>query len=105
MRFMSWLLHGWMPRQNRTQPAVSHGYNKIKHDRISNQSAPTLLQAIKAVGALQVVLLHYYRVRFPGGMIADRGIPELMLPWEADSGSGGASTLWEWRLPDDPPAN
>lgn len=82
----------------------SNGYNKIKHDRINNESAPTLRRAIYAVGALQVVLLHYYRVRYPGGMIADRGIPEVIVPWdERNAEWGNASTLWDWHLPDDPP--
>ena len=81
----------------------TNGYNKIKHDHENNPGAPTLQRAINAVGALQVVLLHYYRLESPEAAIADRGIPELLLPWEQDHPTAGASTLWLWELPDDNP--
>jgi hypothetical protein len=77
------------------------GYNKIKHDRSSHPGAATLIRAIKAVGALQVLLLHYYRLRYKDAAIADRGIPELLVPWDRDDPMSGASTLWLWDLPDD----
>jgi hypothetical protein len=81
----------------------SNGYNKIKHDRLNNRGAPTLQRAINAVGALQVVLLHYYRLRFKDCAIADRGIPQLLVPWEDGHPIDGASTLWLWELPEDKP--
>lgn len=81
----------------------SNGYNKIKHDHMNNPTAPTLKRAVNAVGALQVVLLHYYRLESKDAAIADRGIPELLVPWEENHPADGASTLWFWELPDDKP--
>lgn len=86
----------------------SNGYNKIKHDRMSNPGAASLRRAINAVAALQAVLLHYYRLDALDGEvgIADSGIPELLTPWEEaheNDSMEGASTVWMWSLPDDLP--
>lgn len=83
----------------------TNGYNKIKHDRMAHPGAPTLQRALNAVGALQVVLLHYYRLEAKEPAIADRGIPELLVPWEENHPADGASMLWQWVLPDDPPSS
>jgi hypothetical protein len=80
----------------------SNGYNKIKHDRQNHLNAPTLQRAVNAVGALQVVLLHYYRLESKDAAIADRGIPELLIPWDINHPADNASQLWQWELPDDP---
>lgn len=98
----SLLLQPWKEWSTSAAPDWwSNGYNKIKHDRMSNPGAATLQRAINAVAALQVVLLHYYKLDSPESVIADRGIPELLIPWEENHPAGGASTLWAWQLPDD----
>ncbi len=92
----------WLSWSAQTAPDWwTFGYNKIKHDRLNNPGAATLRRAIDAVGALQVLLLHYYRVSYPNGWIADRAIPEFIVPYERSSPTPGASMLWRCSLPDD----
>lgn len=79
----------------------ANGYNKIKHDRISNPGAATMRRAIDAVGALQVLLHHLYRLKYPDRWLADHAIPEIIVPYESGSAIPGASTLWRPDLPDD----
>ncbi|MGK2912850.1 MAG: hypothetical protein ACSLE5_00075 [Porticoccaceae bacterium] len=79
----------------------TNGYNKIKHNRISNPGAATMRRAIDAVGALQALLHHLYRLKHPDGWIADNAIPEIIIPYESDSATPGASSLWRPNLPDD----
>jgi hypothetical protein len=81
----------------------SNGYNKIKHDRISNPGAATMRRAIHAVGALQALLHYLYRLKHPDGWIADHAIPKIVVPYEKNSVIPGASTLWRPDLPDDEP--
>ena len=78
-----------------------NGYNKIKHERLSNPGAATMRRAIESVGALQVLLHHLYRVTHPDGWIADHAIPRIVVPYETDSAIPRASTLWRPDLPDD----
>lgn len=100
----SLLTHPWDGWSASTAPDWwSNGYNKIKHDRMGNPGAGTLVRAIRAVAALQVVLLHSYRLESSDVGIADRGIPELLIPWEENHPMDGASTVWMWSLPDDLP--
>lgn len=102
LRFTPW--EGW---SSSTAPDWwSFGYNKIKHDRLKHPTAPTLIRATKAVAALQVVLLHYYRVKYPGGLLSDDNVKKLIVPFEKDNPDiGGATILWDWDLPDDPKQN
>lgn len=79
------------------------GYNKIKHDRLNNPGAATLRRAIESVGALQALLMHFYRISHPNGWIADRAIPEFIVPYQRFSATPGASQLWRCDLPDDAP--
>jgi hypothetical protein len=79
----------------------SLGYNKIKHDRLNHPDAPTLIRAIKSVGALQVLLLHFYRYRFKGCEFAYDVKPNLIIPWEKEGLWEGATISWTWNLPDD----
>ncbi len=79
----------------------SLGYNKIKHDRLNHPTAPTMIRAITSLGALQVVLLHFYKKRFPGCFMPFEISPQLLLPWDEDDRNYGAGILWDWRLPDD----
>jgi len=101
---ISVLLYPWKDLSATSAPDWwTKGYNKIKHDRQGNMNAPTLRRALQAVGALQVVLLHYYRLRYgPTAMLADRAIPRLLVPWDSASPHGNASELWQFELPDDP---
>jgi hypothetical protein len=92
----------WSGWSNNSAPDWwSNGYNKIKHDRAGHPGASTLQRAINAVGALQVVLLHSYRLEARNVAIAGRGIPELLRPIETDHPADGVSMLWQWSLPDD----
>lgn len=80
----------------------TYGYNKIKHDRMNHPGAPTLIRAIKSVGALQVLLLHFYRLRYSKCLLADDVQPQLIRPWDRNDPHQGAVMAWEWKLPDDP---
>ena len=82
----------------------SMGYNKIKHNRVEHPNAPTMRRAIDAVGALQVVLLHYYRAKFEHAALSGDRESVLIVPNERDSEWQGASTAFTWDLPDDPRA-
>lgn len=77
----------------------SQGYNKIKHDRLGNPSAPTLVRAYKAVGGLQVILLHYYKLRFRNVMMPWRISPSLIVPWDINDATHGETFAWDWTLP------
>jgi len=78
-----------------------NGYNNIKHDRLNNPGAATMLRAIESVGALQAVLLHLYRLTNPDGYIADRAIPTVVVPYDQSSEYPGVSSLWRPTLPGD----
>lgn len=80
----------------------TNGYNKIKHDRVSNPGAATMRRAIYAVGALQALLHHLYRLKYPDGWLADNAAPKIIVPHESNAVIPGASTLWRPDLPDDP---
>lgn len=76
------------------------GYNKIKHDRLQHPDAATMYRAISSVGALVVLLYHYYRVIYG----ADCMIPAEIAPYlcELDgphSHEGGAGLYLDWVLP------
>jgi hypothetical protein len=79
----------------------TYGYNKIKHDRLNYPNAPTLIRAIKSVGALQVLLLHFYRYRYKDCELAYDIQPSLFIPWEKEKSWLGATISWGWDLPDD----
>ena len=79
----------------------SFGYNKIKHDRMNHPDAPTLIRAMKSVGALQVLLLHYYRKRYKQCELAIEIQPQLIHPWEKDEDWINATISWTWKLPDE----
>jgi len=79
----------------------TYGYNKIKHDRLQFPGAPTLIRAINAVAALQVLLLHYYRVKYPGGLLAFDPVTLLMIPLERNDPLQGVDSMWGWTLPDE----
>jgi hypothetical protein len=98
----SYIFSPWAGWTKNTAPEWwSQGYNKIKHDRLNYPKSATLQRAIESIGALQVVLLHLYRVTDPEGWIADRSIPEFIVPYERHSPTPGASSLWRCELPDD----
>ena len=78
------------------------GYNKIKHGRLENPTAPTMIRALKAVGALQVLLLHYYRLRYKKVSIPWMIASSLIVPYDVEDQSHGAFINWVWELPDDP---
>jgi len=77
------------------------GYNKIKHDRINHVDAPTLIRAVKSVGALLVVLLHFYRRRYGECLMPAEIAPNLMVPWVREDENLGAFIGWDWVLPDE----
>lgn len=77
------------------------GYNKIKHNRLKYPGAPTLIRAINSVAALQVLLLHYYRAKYPESLLSDDVVTKLIVPRDNDDPFQGASILWDWTIPDD----
>lgn len=79
----------------------SAGYNKIKHDRINYPDAPTMLRAIKSVGSLLVLLLHFYRLKHPNSYMSTEISPHLIQPWNKEGEDRGAYILWNWELPDE----
>ena len=82
----------------------TYGYNKIKHDRMNHPNAPTLIRAIKAVGSLQVLLLHYYRLRYRQCGFSFDVKPHLICPWDKYNESDeflDATISWTWRLPNE----
>ncbi len=79
----------------------SKGYNKIKHDRVGHPDAPTLFRAISSVGALLVLLLHFYRLNDKHAMMPSEIEPRLFALGEDDEGFEGASICWSWVLPDE----
>ena len=78
-----------------------NGYNEIKHNRIENPGAASLIRAVNAVAGLQVVLLHFYRLTAPYAYIADRQ-PQVLVPYDESDPSGGIGQFWSYSLPDDP---
>ncbi|MDF1739615.1 MAG: hypothetical protein P1U86_10685 [Verrucomicrobiales bacterium] len=79
----------------------SKGYNKIKHERTHHPDAPKLIYATRAVAALQVILLHYYRVKFGACTMPAELMPRLFHPWDIEDQNHGAFIGWEWELPDE----
>jgi hypothetical protein len=76
------------------------GYNKIKHDRMGHPQAPTMFRAMSSVGALLVLLLHYYRqLHGRHCMMPTEISPCLLVPHEGDDGIYGSLSSWIWTLP------
>lgn len=76
------------------------GYNKIKHDRVQHPDASTMIRAISSVGALAVVLYHYYRVKFGLKCMMPAEIaPHLFELDESHSHEGRAGMYLDWVLP------
>jgi hypothetical protein len=78
----------------------TNGYNKIKHNRIDNPGAASLIRAVSAVAGLQVALLHYYRLTAAAALVAGHP-PQLVVPYDDGDPSGGAGILWNFCIPDD----
>ncbi|GMA16755.1 hypothetical protein E5F05_16810 [Deinococcus metallilatus] len=79
------------------------GYNKIKHRRIDNPKAASLIRALNSVASLQVVLLHLYKMKFDLVLLPIAISPKLIEPASAESISFFDTGFigWEWRLPDE----
>lgn len=78
----------------------SLGYNKIKHDRLSHPKAPTMSRAINSVGALFVVLMHYYKKLYGNRVIFPMEIGPALYEDYVEGGIKGASICWGCKIPD-----
>ena len=82
------------------------GYNKFKHDRENYPGASSLRRAVYLLGSLQIVLLHYYRLKFGYVSLPASLAPELIEPkiayFQDYYGPTPTVAQWFWRLPDDP---
>ena len=93
-------VHPWKEWTSSSAPDWwTNGYNKIKHDRMNYPAAPTMIRAIGAVSALQVLLLHYYRLRFGDCMLPNENAPALLHPLDEGDPWLGTFIGWSWRLP------
>lgn len=79
----------------------ANGYNKIKHDRAGNPEAGTLLRALNAMAALQVILLYLYRHKYRVATVPIEASPHLLDLVEQEGGMEGCLIGWQWELPDD----
>lgn len=82
----------------------SNGYNKIKHDRLGNPTAASLIHAVDAVGGLLIALLYRFRELTP--LVRSMPIemaPRLFEVRQPDHGWIGGGIWTDWHLPDDPP--
>jgi hypothetical protein len=79
----------------------TNGYNKIKHDRLSNPKAPTLERALNSVAALQSLLLHYYRLLIPSVTMPSELEPRLFRLEENVNELNFSGTSWRWELPNE----
>ena len=93
-------LEGW----SETNPPEwwSHGYNKIKHNRLKYPKAPTLKRAFYAVASLQILLLHYYNLKYGKPHLPLSVAPHLFMHEGLDPSKHGVFMVWNWKLPDDP---
>lgn len=76
------------------------GYNKIKHDRLSHPKAPTMSRAINSVGALFVILMHYYKLLYGNRVTFPMEIVATLYEGDVEGGSEGATICWGWNIPD-----
>lgn len=79
----------------------ANGYNKIKHDRGGNPEAGTLLRALNAMAALQVILLYLYKHKYRVAEIPIEASPHLLDLVEQEGEMTSGSITWSWELPDD----
>lgn len=76
------------------------GYNKLKHDRLGYPGAPSLHRALSAVGALLVVLLHFYTSVHGQQFVMPMELaPSLLATFESAGGINGGYIGWSWELP------
>ena len=78
-----------------------NGYNNIKHNRLNNPKAPTLLRAINALGGLFIILLHNYRAIENISSISIDNMPILFEVDSLNSFDDESVISWSWQLPDD----
>lgn len=77
------------------------GYNKIKHDRVNNLTAPSLKRAIEAVSGLHALLLYSYRLKYSDFAIPFQFGPRLIHVVEKESDFIESAITISWKLPDD----
>lgn len=93
-------LADWSPKA----PPIwwSQGYNKLKHDRLLHPYAASLSNSYFSLGSLQIILLHYYRMKFGQCSMPFKRSASLIVPHNWQSVWQETSLEWTWILPDDP---
>lgn len=84
-------LQPWKEWTNEKSPDWwSHGYNKIKHDRTNHFQKANLKNALKAVGALFLIILHYHDFLTDGSFEVNfNRAAKLFTPETPEQGKGG----------------
>lgn len=77
----------------------TYGYNKVKHDRLQYPNAPTMRRATESVGALFVLLLHYYSYLDPQCCLPMNTAPTLFVLHEEPTDFESGGVYWSWTLP------